>query len=215
MCVPINLRHRVGFTLLELTVAMTLLVLLALVAVPLFVGATRGAQIRTAAQQTVALLRYARAKALSLGRPVLVSVDRSNNRLRVLVPAEVVQSQRNAVLDTMPSSGTHQVPDVELTDEDWRAIAGEQLEPLDPDAFVPDPSPMGQERQLPDGVTVAALEDLTTGEEVNLIAFYPDGSASGVRLVLQGQTESVTLEVTPLTGTVQVVTALPADAARR
>jgi hypothetical protein len=87
------------------------------------------------------------------------------------------------------------------------------LETLNPDAFAPDPSPMGKERTLPEGVAIASITDLTTGDELNLLAFYPDGSASGVRIVLQGPTGEMALEIAPLTG--QVQTAELSTAARR
>jgi hypothetical protein len=72
---------------------------------------------------------------------------------------------------------------------------------------------MGKERTLPEGVEIASVTDLTTGDELNLLAFYPDGSASGVRIVLQGPTGEMALEIAPLTG--QVQTAELSTAARR
>jgi prepilin-type N-terminal cleavage/methylation domain-containing protein len=209
MCVLI--KRRKGLTLLELIVVMTLLVLLAFVATPSFIGATRSAQLRTATQQLVAVFRYARAKAIAIGRPVLVELNRSERRVRVLLPAEVVQNQ---LVPTMPTvGGQSSASDVELSDEEWWQLAGERLETLNPNAFAPDPSPMGKERTLPEGVEIASVTDLTTGDELNLLAFYPDGSASGVRIVLQGPTGEMALEIAPLTG--QVQTAELSTAARR
>ncbi|MCX7643285.1 MAG: hypothetical protein N2116_05720, partial [Armatimonadetes bacterium] len=119
---------------------MTLLVLLAFVAAPSFVSVTKSSQVRTAAQQVVAVLRYARAKALSLGRPVLVSLDREQNTVSVLLPVEIVERR----LTTSPQS---QVPSsqIELTGEDWWKLSGERLETLDPEQFAVDPSSMGRE----------------------------------------------------------------------
>lgn len=135
-----------GLTLIELVVVMTLLVLLAFIATPSFVNTTKSAQVRTAAQQVVAVLRYARAKALSLGRPVLVSSDREQNTVGVLLPADVVESDfASNPQSPLPSS------QLELTDEDWWKLSGERLETLDPEQFVADPSPMGRERRLPEG----------------------------------------------------------------
>ncbi len=192
------LRHRAGLTLIELVVVMTLLVLLAFIAAPSFVNTAKRAQVRTGAQQVLAVLRYARAKAVSLGRPVLVAFDREQNTFRVLLPADVVEEQTVA---TLPSTarGT-----IELTDEDWWQLAGERIETLDVNQFAEDPSPMGRERRLPDGVTLASLRDLDTNEELNLLAFYPDGTASGVLIVLEGERGVVALTVAPTTGSIQM-----------
>lgn len=201
MCVPID--RRKGLTLLELVVVMTLLVLLAFIASPSFIGATRSAQLRMATQQLVAVFRYARAKAIAIGRPVLVEINRSERRVRVLLPVAVVQ---NRLAPTMPTIGDQpSTGDVELSDEEWRQMAGERLETLNLDDFTFDLSPMGKERTLPEGVDIVSVTDLTTGDELNLVAFYPDGSASGVRVVLQGPTGKVALEIAPLTGQVQMV----------
>ena len=209
MCVPIE--RRKGLTLLELVVVMTLLVLLAFIAMPSFLGATRSAQLRTAAQQLLAVFRYARAKAIALGRPVLVEFNRSERRVRVLLPVEIVQNQ---LTPTTPSvGGQSSASDGEPSDEEWWQLSGERLETLNPDAFAPDPSPMGKERTLPEGVEIASVTDLTTGDELHLVAFYPDGSASGVRIVLQGPTGEMASEIAPLTG--QVQTAELSTAARR
>lgn len=209
MCVPID--RRKGLTLMELVVVMTLLVLLAFIASPSFIGATRSAQLRIATQQLIAVFRYARAKAITLSRPVLVELNRSEGRVRVLLPVEVVQNQ--LALTTPMVSAQPSTSGVELSDEEWWQLSGERLETLNPDAFAPDPSPMGKERTLPEGVTIASVTDLTTGDELNLVAFYPDGSASGVRIVLQGPTGEMALEIAPLTG--QVQTAELSTAARR
>jgi len=199
-----------GLTLIELVVVMTLLVLLAFIAAPSFVNTTKSAQVRTAAQQIVALLRYARAKALSLGRPVLVSFDREQNMVGVLLPSDVVESNLTA-----SSQSPTPIPQLELTDEDWRKLSGERLEVLDPEQFVPDPSPMGRERKLPEGVQVESIQDIDTGEELNLLAFYPDGTASGAEIVVSNDRLAVLLQISPLTGSIHLQELTAEEVSRR
>ncbi|MEZ8220233.1 type II secretion system protein H [Candidatus Fervidibacteria bacterium JGI MDM2 JNZ-1-D12] len=188
-----------GLTLIELVVVMTLLVLLAFIAAPSFVSVTKSSQVRTAAQQVVAVLRYARAKALSLGRPVLVSFDREQNSVAVLLPADILERRSvTGLQSTIPSA------DIELTDEDWWKLSGERLETLDPEQFAVDPSPMGRERKLPEGVEVSSIQDLESGEEVNMVAFYPDGTTSGASIVVSNDRLAIVLEVAPLTGSIQL-----------
>jgi len=188
-----------GLTLIELVVVMTLLVLLAFIAAPSFVSVTKSAQVRTAAREIVAVLRYARAKALSLGRPVLVSFDREQRTVSVLLPTDVVQ-RRLTVSEQAISLGG----EIDLTDEDWWKLSGERLETLEPEQFATDPSPMGRERTLPEGVEVKSIRDLDTGEELNLIAFYPDGTASGAEIVVANEKLAIVLEIAPLTGSIQL-----------
>jgi len=194
-----TLSRRYGLTLIELVVVMTLLVLLAFIATPSFVSVTKSSQVRAAAQQVVAVLRYARAKALSIGRPVLVSFDREQNTVSVLLPAEIVE-QRLSTASQLPVSQ----PSIELTDEDWWKLSGERLETLDPEQFAVDPSPMGRERKLPEGVEISSIQDIESGEEVNMVAFYPDGTASGASIVVSNDRLAVVLEVAPLTGSIQL-----------
>ncbi len=205
------LRHRAGLTLIELVVVMTLLVLLAFIAAPSFVNTAKRAQVRTGAQQVLAVLRYARAKAVSLGRPVLVAFDREQNTFRVLLPADLIEERVAVTSQPLPTAVTGTI---ELTDEDWWQLAGERIETLDVNQFAEDPSPMGRERRLPDGVTIASLRDLDTNEELNLLAFYPDGTASGVLIVLEGERGVVALTVAPTTGSIQMQELEPEEATR-
>jgi type II secretory pathway pseudopilin PulG len=188
-----------GLTLIELVVVMTLLVLLAFVAAPSFVSVTKSAQVRTATREIVAVLRYARAKALSLGRPVLVSFDREQRTVSVLLPTDVIQ-RRSAISGQTTLLGS----EIELTDEDWWKLSGERLETLDPEQFAVDPSPMGRERTLPEGVEIESIRDIDTGEELNLIAFYPDGTSSGAEIIVANEKLAVVLEIAPLTGSIQL-----------
>jgi len=128
MCVPIE--RRKGLTLLELVVVMTLLVLLAFIAMPSFLGATRSAQLRTAAQQLLAVFRYARAKAIALGRPVLVEFNRSERRVRVLLPVEIVQNQLTPTTPTV--GGQSSASDGEPSDEEWWQLSGGAVGNIEP-----------------------------------------------------------------------------------
>ncbi|MCS7263475.1 MAG: GspH/FimT family pseudopilin [Armatimonadetes bacterium] len=194
---PYTLARTNGLTLIELVVVMTILVLLAFVAAPSFVSVTKSSQVRTAAQQIVAVLRYARAKANSLGRPVLVSFDREQKTVAVLLPSDILERR----LTVSPQSP---VTNPELTDEDWWKLSGERFETLDPDQFAVDPSPMGRQRSLPEDVEIVSVRDLETGDDLNLVAFYPDGTASGAEIVLANDRLSIALQVSPLTGNTEV-----------
>lgn len=188
---------RKGLTLVELALVMSLMTLFALLVIPMFSVAAENARVKVAVREIIAVFRYAHAKALSLGRPVLVEVDRTENTLQVLIPSGIVKGgKRWGALDR--------------TEEEWRRLVGERLEVLDPLDFTPDPSPMGRKRHLPQGVAVTSLTDAVSGEELNLVAFYPDGTASGVQVIVAGKRSGALLRVAPLTGTVTLeIVSLP------
>lgn len=188
-----------GLTLIELVVVMTILVLLAFIATPSFIAVTKNAQVRTAAKQVVAILRYARSKAPSLGRPALVSFNRERRTVGVLLPSDVVERRL-----TIGAQFAELNAQIELTDEDLLRLSGERLENLDPQQFEFDPSPMGRERTLPEGVEIVSVRDLDSGEELNLVSFYPDGTSSGAEIVLANDKLAAVLEISPLTGSIQL-----------
>lgn len=188
-----------GLTLIELIVVMTILVLLAFIATPSFISVAKNAQVRTAARQVVAVLRYARSKAPSLGRPALVSFNRERRTVGVLLPSDIVERRL-----TGGEQFAEPNAQIELTDEDLLRLSGERLENLDPGEFEFDPSPMGRERTLPEGVEIVSIRDLNSGEELNFIAFYPDGTSSGAEIVLANDKLAAVLEISPLTGSIQL-----------
>ncbi|MCS7223367.1 MAG: GspH/FimT family pseudopilin [Armatimonadetes bacterium] len=184
-----------AFTLIELMVVMTILVLLAFVAVPQYRTQVAKTKFRSAIRDIVAVLRYARVKALTTGRPVLVQLDRQERTIGVLVPADRLLRQRQPFLFGSPERE-------ELTDEEWWVLFGERLEILDPADYSEDPSPSGRRRLLSEGVEIEWLRDSVSGEELNLIAFYPDGTASGAQIALASLVGRALVIVSPLTGTV-------------
>jgi general secretion pathway protein H len=64
-----------GFTLLELLMAMSILVLLAALVVPALTAPSDGVRLRTAAERIAAALRLARANAIALNSEVAVVID--------------------------------------------------------------------------------------------------------------------------------------------
>lgn len=75
---------RRGYTLVELLLVVTIFVLLAGMAVPMFVSSFAGAKLRTSVRSVVMAHRYARNMAVLRQRPVAVVVDQERNSLEVV-----------------------------------------------------------------------------------------------------------------------------------
>jgi general secretion pathway protein H len=71
-----------GFTLLELLVGLSILALLAALAVPILTAPSDGVRLRTAAEQIAAALRLARANAIVRNGEVAVVIDAEGRSIR-------------------------------------------------------------------------------------------------------------------------------------
>lgn len=78
-------RHPRAFTLLELVLVLVLLATAMAVVAPSFSGFRRGGELRDAADQFVALTRYARSQAAASGATHRIEIDEQKNTYRVLV----------------------------------------------------------------------------------------------------------------------------------
>ncbi|MBD3175344.1 MAG: prepilin-type N-terminal cleavage/methylation domain-containing protein [Armatimonadia bacterium] len=84
--IPLALRRgtlRRGFTITELMVVMVIMVLLAGLAVPQFVGSMRAERLRTAGRMVVSTAELARSRAVSEARLTRLEFDYENGRLTV------------------------------------------------------------------------------------------------------------------------------------
>ena len=72
-----------GFTLLELLVVLVILGLLAATVPPLVARAVPGAELKSAAREVAAALRYARSQAVTSGREVSFEMDVESRRYRI------------------------------------------------------------------------------------------------------------------------------------
>ena len=68
-------RRAGGVTLLEMLVVVAILALASLLAAAAFSGGFKGAQLRSAAKEVAANLRYTRARAISTGQPQRFTID--------------------------------------------------------------------------------------------------------------------------------------------
>ncbi len=117
---------QVGFTLLELLVVLVLATLMLSLVVPRFAAVVPGVELKSTAQKTASLLRYARSRAMAESRLIAIELDPQIHGLRL--------SHRDAPV-VLPDS-------IELTLSDTGSLAmgHEILPPLSLDASAPGPS---------------------------------------------------------------------------
>jgi Tfp pilus assembly protein FimT len=150
-------------------VVMVIMVLLAGLAAPRFVGSMRSERLRTGGRVVLSMVQLARSRAASEGRLTRLDFDYDQGRITAL----------RYVQDTQGESDSRQ----EAREPTWEAMTDN----------------LGQARDLPLGITIRYVgEDLTMTETRRLseLVFRPDGSADSAYVVLEGfDSEVLVVEV--------------------
>ena len=187
-----------GFTLVEMLLTMSLLVVLAALAWPSLTRPMANQRLRKAADQVRADLTRARVKAMSSGRPYAFSFLPDADRYSV----KAVASGDAMADDTSMGGG-----DFDSGTAGQGGSASERPLPegvtfLGGTADVDDPSTLSTGAGgLGDPSDATFAADVTVGE----VRFYPDGTASPARVRLKNEYgRSIELRVRGLTGTVSV-----------
>ncbi len=189
-----------GFTLVELMVVLTILVLLAGLTAPSFVRQYHEAKLRAAARDLVGLMQYARSQAVVESTTYRLNIDRDGGRVWI------------TYYDTGTGTGTATATG-----------RGQEQEPR----FVEDDSVLGASRKLPDGVTIRevqlgdealaqlsdealqdvnALQSQLNEEGTPYVAFQPSGTSDGARVLLENDyQDQLAVSVDAITGRTQVV----------
>jgi len=194
------MRSRGGFTLMELMVVLTILVLLAALTAPAFTRQYHEAKLRSAARDLVALMNYGRSQAVVEGTTYRLNIDRDGGRLWItyydIQDTEAQASGKGKPRDQQPQ-------------------------------FVEDNSVLGASRKLPSEVTLRELQlgdralsqlsdealqairgeqGLLNEEGTPYISFTPSGTTDGARVLLENDYEDrlvVTLDA--ITGRTQIL----------
>ncbi len=160
-----NLEHRreAGFSLLELTVVIFILVLATALVAPGFSRSFGQLRLKAATRDIAALFRFARNQAVTSQGVLEVVLDRHTNSYWLQGPNWIIGS----------FSGSDQAQGEEKPEQGWQAQIGRV-----------------RVRPLPDGVILKSVV-LETGplreDEQGSIAFYPQGSSTGGEVVISDQ----------------------------
>lgn len=151
---------------------MVIMVLLAGLAAPRFVGSMRSERLRTGGRVVISMVQLARSRSVSEGRITRLDFDYNQGRLSV---SRFIQDE--------PANSQSQQATQEPT---WDTMTDN----------------LGQARVLPTGVTIRYVgEDLgmTATRRLSELVFRPDGSADAAYIVLEGyDNEIMVVEVDDL-----------------
>lgn len=175
------MNNKTGFTLLELTVVLFILVLTAAIVAPGFGRSFGQLQLKAAAKDVAALCRFARTQAINNQGVVEVVLDRQANTYWLRGPEWIISRL----------GGIEQVETAENPDQPWEMRLRQ-----------------ARVRPLPAGVTLKAVV-LGTGplreDERGTIAFFPQGSSTGGEVVLSDEKgRAYRIAVDPRIGLVRV-----------
>lgn len=160
-----------GFTLVELMVVLTILLLLAGLTAPSFVRQHYEAKLRAAARDLVALMQYARSQAVVEGTTYRLNIDRDGGRVWITYyqdeSAETAGDEPRYVQDESVLGASRRLPEgvtireLQLGDEALAQLSDEALEEIN------------------------ALQAQLNEEGTPFIAFGPRGTTDGARILLE------------------------------
>lgn len=174
------MRRRGGFTFIEITIVVMIVLALSAVALPRMRGTLQHMRLRQGARDVASVMRLARDSAVVRGTPVMVVLSTDNK--------------------------VHDQYQIELLNETMEVVAVEEQRRWHKEADSRFSIP-GQEalrrRDLPDGVffgTITSAAPLTETERA-CVLFYPDGTATPATITLQDvRDRTINVEIYRATG---------------
>ncbi len=179
--------RRCGFTLIEILIVVVIAALAATIALPGFVRAMRGSELRTASRTVLMAHKYARSTSVLRQVPMAILLDKNNRELEIItVAAPPGADARSKFLDdrTARSAG--------LATGDDQAVPTIQTELV---------------RKLGKEIEVALFKSERGGQEfqgVYWINYHPNGMSDGFELVLtDGHNRKVEIASDAISGRVE------------
>lgn len=197
--------RRRGYTLVELLLVVTIFVLIAGLAVPMFVSSFAGAKLRTSVRSVVMAHRYARNMAVLRQRPVAVVVNKEQNSLEIVfltgreseslseLAAAIADDDGNGVPDSMSATPTDS--SAVMTNAEGQAVE--------------DKAATDMLRVLESGVVIDNFEtQRPTSDDPHVppaVLYYPSGLCDGFTMrLVDDHGHTVELTADQLTGQLDV-----------
>lgn len=181
-----------GFTMLELLMVLSIMLILSGVVAVAITPALRNASLRASTLMVIAQLQFARSYAVANQTETAVQFDTQKNGIAVVMNAQQSTQANAPALNDTPDAT--QGTDASIT---WQVVT----------------TPAGRFRTLPDGITINAVNvngtvGASTGTETSAqyITFSPLGQGEAATIVLQDdQGIQRTIQVDALTGRCDIV----------
>lgn len=178
------MRRRGGFTLLEITVVVLILMLLMAVALPQMRGTIQHMRLRQAGREVASVMRLARDSAVVRGSPVEV-IFSMNDKGADKYQLVLMQDDMERIKPTQRRSWHRGEGMLGIPGLEWLRV-----------------------RELPEGVYFAQISStapLTEDKRLPRIIYYPDGSATGGTISVQDiRNRAMNIEIYRATGLARV-----------
>ena len=199
---------RRGFTLVELLLVVTIFLLIAGMAVPMFVSSFAGAKLRTSVRSVVMTHRYARNMAILRQRPVAVMVNTQSNTLEVVFLTGR-ESEELSELTNPPGN-----EDDTTMDTTTNVVSDTDMGSTNAAAVMEDKATSDMLKVLEGGISIESIETQrpasTDPNAPTIVVYYPSGLCDGFTLrLLDERGRRAELTADPLTGQMDVNYAEP------
>lgn len=182
--------RRGGYTLIEILVVMVIAALTATIALPGFIRATSGSQLRSASRTVVMAHKYARSTAVLRQTPMALLFDRVGGEVEVVSMVDrSALAGRDRFLDTRTRRTADALIGGDTVEETASDISSELVRRLGRDVSIT-------------GFTSTREDQFLEG--YHWVTYYPNGMSDGFELRLEDKAQrSVTITAEPISGAVE------------
>jgi len=205
-----SIKHRVsraehGFSLIEVTIVVVIILLMTSATVPLMRNFSESSKLRSAARSIRSLMEFARNSAITERTEYAVVID-STQQEYWLSLLEFLNESSGEI--TAEAFRTWLSEESESTSDEFSTGTLERGEEEIEGAFSRTGGFLGVPRQLPNTIEilqVVSQESRSSNVEVDYVAFYPNGTAEDCEIYLQSRSERIFLvSITKSTGRTRI-----------
>jgi len=205
-----SIKHRVsraehGFSLIEVTIVVVIILLMTSATVPLMRNFSESSKLRSAARSIRSLMEFARNSAITERTEYAVVIDSTQQEYWLSLLEFLNESSGEITAEEFRTSLSEES---ESTSDEVSTGTLERGEEEIEGAFSRTGGFLGVPRQLPNTIEilqVVSQENRRSNVEVDYVAFYPNGTAEDCEIYLQSRSERIFLvSITKSTGRTRI-----------